>query len=60
MKQNQEMDLFDMKSFFLYYKTILKTLKENLTSVKLFSRVSKPFETSQNNNWKGLRKETVS
>ena len=49
MKENQEMDLFDMKSFFLYYKTILKTLKENLTSVKLFSRVSKPFETCHNN-----------
>ena len=49
-----------MESFFLYYKTTLKKLKENLTSVKLFSRVSKPIETCQNNNWKGLYKETVS
>ena len=60
MKENQEIIFFDMESSFLYYKTTLKKLKENLTSVKLFSRVSKPFETSQNNNWKGLRKETVS
>ena len=45
----QEMDLVDVLSFFPYYKTILKTLKEKLTSVKLFSRFSKPFETCHNN-----------
>ena len=49
MKENQEIIFFDMESFFLYYKTTLKKLKENLTSVKLFSRVSKPFETCHNN-----------
>ena len=38
-----------MRNLSFFTMTILKTLTEKLTSVMLFSRFSKPFETCHNN-----------